>query len=218
MAPKAIPVNPEEADALGGVLARAFIEDPGCRHIFPERDRYLRKMQSLFSRGVRLAAEYGVVYTTPERSGAALWLSPDAKKTIGLRELIHSGFLFALVRLAPGELRCVMKMHYDAVARIQRHVKTPHWVLDTLGVAPEYQGQGVAGALIQVVLEQADAVGIPCYVITHKLSNITLYKHFGFEVVESSQVQGLNIIVTSLRRKPRRSDSGNSHPEASVPP
>lgn len=203
MAPQTVLILPDQAEAVGYALARAFIEDPGCRYMFPDRDRRLRVMRWIFTRWVRVMARRGAAYSTPALIGAALWLPPDRASTPGLWELVCSGFLRAPLMLSPTEQARGLRLHLDAMARTRRHVDRPHWILDTLGVAPEGQGAGVAKAMVQAGVDRADAAQLPCYVITHKQANIAFYQRTGFEVVESSPVRGLNIIVTSLRRKAR---------------
>lgn len=199
-----IPIQPDHAAVLGKRLAQAFSKDPGCCFLFPQRDARLRKMEWIFTRWLHTLLKCNAAYTTPELAGAALWLPPDRAEAIGLREMAASGFLRALFVLSPREMRRGLRIHLDVLKRTQKHLQEPHWVLDTLGVAPEHHGKGIGRRLVQAGLNRADASKYPCYVITHNLKNVPFYAHLGFDVLESSPIKDTTVVVTSLRRPAAR--------------
>ena len=58
----------------------------------------------------------------------------------------------------------------------------PHWYLNMLATHPDWQRQGLGGALMGTVFEIADAMGLPCYLETETEVNVAYYRHHGFEV------------------------------------
>ena len=58
----------------------------------------------------------------------------------------------------------------------------PHWYLNMLATHPDWQRQGLGGALMGTVFETADAMGLPCYLETVTDVNVAYYRHHGFEV------------------------------------
>ena len=60
----------------------------------------------------------------------------------------------------------------------------PHCYLQSIGVRPGYQGQGLASGLVRPFLDEADSRGISSYTETMTPSNVGLYEHFGFTCVE----------------------------------
>lgn len=201
MPPEALPVRSDQCEALGEVLARAFANDPGTSYSFPDPDRRRHCLQWMFSRWIRIMSRRGAAYTTSDLAGVALWAPPDAEASVPTLELLRGGFLAGFLVMTPGEQFRGLKVYRDATARTHRHLNTPHWVLDTLGVDPPRQGKGVAGALVNAALRQADSSHTPSYVITHNPANVDFYRTFGFEVVEASPLRGTSITVTSLRRE-----------------
>lgn len=203
MPPEAIPIRSDHCTTLGRVLARAFAEDPGTSYSFPVRDRRLRCLEWMFTRWIRIMSRRGASFTTPDLAGAALWTPPGADPAVPTLELLRGGFLAGLIVMTPGEQFRGLKLYRDATARTHRHVKGPHWVLDTLGVDPGHQGKGVAKALVEAALVQADLSHTPCYVITHNPVNVPFYRSFGFEVVEAGPLHQTALTVTSLQRAAR---------------
>lgn len=58
----------------------------------------------------------------------------------------------------------------------------PHWYLNMLATHPDWQRQGLGGALMSTVFELADEQRLPCYLETETEANVAYYRHHGFEV------------------------------------
>ena len=204
MPPEIMPVRADQCEKLASVLARAFADDPGTSYSFPDPDRRRHCLQWMFTRWIRIISSRGGAYTTTDLAGAALWMPPGAAASVPTLELLRGGFLTGFLRMTPREQFRGLKLYRDVGARTHRHLNSPHWVLDTLGVDPAHQGRGVAGALIRAATRKADETRTPCYVITHNPRNVAFYERFGFEVVEAGPLGGTDLTVTSLRRPPSR--------------
>ena len=74
--------------------------------------------------------------------------------------------------------------YIDAVHR--RLIPFRHWFLQTIGVDPQFQGKGYAGKLLKPMFARIDEEGLPCYLETLDETNVPLYKHFSFKVIEKS--------------------------------
>ena len=70
----------------------------------------------------------------------------------------------------------------------QRLAPFKHWFLQTIGIAPQFQGKGYAGKLLRPMLSKIDEEGLPCYLETLDEQNVLLYEHFGFKVIEKSTI------------------------------
>lgn len=57
--------------------------------------------------------------------------------------------------------------------------------LKAVGVLEEHQGKGYGKRLLMVLLNSADSLKVPIYLETQNEGNVGLYKHFGFELVET---------------------------------
>jgi len=68
--------------------------------------------------------------------------------------------------------------------------ETRYIYVQTLGVMSEHQGKGYGGKLLRKILDIADSMGAILYLETESKSNEALYHHFGFETVETLDLQG----------------------------
>ena len=73
---------------------------------------------------------------------------------------------------------------FEQIGPLMRANKPPeaHWYLQLLATHPDWQRQGLGGELMEVVFEQADATGLPCYLETETPENVAYYRRHGFEV------------------------------------
>ncbi len=69
-----------------------------------------------------------------------------------------------------------------------------------IGVAPVSQGQGYASKLLKPMLARLDEEGLPCYLETQKEKNVTLYQHFGFNVVEEFTFPSTTLTTWAMLR------------------
>ena len=88
--------HPDDAGALGRVLARAFDDDPVMRWMFPCDDGRPRALGRFFSIRVRQLIHQEQIYTTDDLAGGALWTLPDrwsmeVREVFGLE--VQGGFV-----------------------------------------------------------------------------------------------------------------------------
>lgn len=169
--------------ASGRVLARAFDDDPLMLYILPDAKKRATGLPWFMTTAARYANRYGEVYTTGEKvAGNACWLPPgDVKVPMG--RMIKSGMLVAPFKFGVGPFMRFLKVMDFFEKLHERDMHDRHWYLMLLGVEPARQGQGVGGALIQPILQRADADGLPCYLETQKERNVPFYQKHGFEVI-----------------------------------
>jgi ribosomal protein S18 acetylase RimI-like enzyme len=165
--------QPADFPALARVLARAFHDDPLTAWLYPrERSRERHARRSFLVSLHRLRPQ-NELYTTDDRSGAALWALPgqwreDFRQTVRMVPLLPP--------LLP-RLGRTMR----AMARIEAaHPLELHYYLSVLGTDPPRQGEGIASALLRPVLERCDAERMPAYLETSTERNVAFYAAHGF--------------------------------------
>ncbi len=187
----------ERADtgALSAMLARAFVDDPLTVWLHPNPRSRPRQARRTFAVRLRQLAPQGEIWTTPERSGAALWALPGRWRD----DLVASlRFLPLLPPLLPRIGRIA-----EATARIEAaHPRVPHFYLSVLGTDPAAQGRGVGTALLRPVLERCDAEGLPAYLETATGRNAAWYARHGFAVRERLELPGDAPPLWTLWREP----------------
>jgi ribosomal protein S18 acetylase RimI-like enzyme len=78
----------------------------------------------------------------------------------------------------------------------------PHWYLSILAVDPPYQRQGIGSALIQFIVRQADATGLPCALDTTLAPNVGYFQRHGFQVALENVEPESGIRFWSMWREP----------------
>ena len=89
--------------------------------------------------------------------------------------------------------------HIDAVHN--RLVPSRHWFLQAIGVDPQFQGRGYASKLLRPMLSRIDEEGLPCYLETLDETNVPLYEHFGFKVIEKSTIPQTSLTNWAMLRE-----------------
>ena len=197
-----IQLREEQIPAAAAAMAQAFHADPLQTYVFPDPDERTRLSPAHFASFLRYGMIFGEVLTnagTPK--GASIWLgpedwevTPDRAAAAGLDALPHTIGHDAAARFF-STLGAVEPFH-------KRDMPTPHFYLMILGVAPEAQGTGLGRALVQPVLERADALRLPCYLETAQPSNVSFYQHLGFTPLVETVDAHSGLRLWTFRREP----------------
>jgi len=183
-------------------LAEAFQDDPLQTYVFPDALERAERSPAHFAPLLRYGLQFGEVLTTADRPmGAAVWLGPDAWEITPARAAAAG--LDALPTVM-GE--AAADRFFSALAAIEPHhhrdVPAGHWYVLVVGVSPAAQGRGLGRALLQPLMDRADAAGQPCCLETAQPTNITFYKHLGFcQVVETREPKS-GLQLWTFRRDP----------------
>lgn len=196
-------LDPSQVKRASEVIALAFYDYPMFATVFPDprrRDRYL----SWYLRNVlNCALRFGEVYTTRSVLGVVFILPPGHTR-ISIWEYIRNGFLPTPFVL--GIRNYWRSMGYLALAEQMQMELTrgrPHYYLWGLAVEPGHQRRGIGTALMSPVLAKADALELPVYLETHVEGNIAYYRRFGFELIQTVELQGREASLFCMLREPR---------------
>jgi ribosomal protein S18 acetylase RimI-like enzyme len=187
--PRFVLLSPGQAEAAGAILARSHADYPSFRHLFPDDERRPRVLATMFT-GVardaaRLGSAYGAIGGDGELRGIAIWLAPGRFPWSAVRQIRGSGWMLSILRAYPGSFWAFMQTGTNG-ARL--HPPDRHWYLETMGVDPNVQRQGLGGRLLKPVLEIADRDQVDCYLETAEPRNADYYARHGF-VVENPALQ-----------------------------
>lgn len=170
-----------DAERTAQTLSNAFINDPVTSWIGrrdTKRDagrlgmfRYLVNSLGVASNELWIADDYSV---------AALWVPParaDLKQPL-LQELMMIPTILSFTGLSGISRVSAFRKAADA-----HHPKTtPHFYLMTIGVDPQFQGQGLGSAILEATLAHIDRQRLPAYLESSSPKNVPLYQRHGFEV------------------------------------
>lgn len=158
-----------DAEILSAVIAAAFFDLPVAHWLIGDQASRRHIFPSYFQIFVEHALDRGVVYTTPERNAAALWLpygdgpppAPDnyAERLRDVTSPWTSRFT---------ELDSALESRHLAVV--------PHDHLALLGVHPGQQRRGVGNALLEAHHRLLDQAGMPAYLEAATERNRRMYR------------------------------------------
>jgi GNAT superfamily N-acetyltransferase len=171
----------EDFGALAATLARAFHDDPVTAFFYPDAERRPAHARRFFHIRLRQLEPQRAIYTTPDRTGAALWAEPGRWREDLRQALMLLPMLPALLPHLRSAARAVREIEV-------RHPERPHYYLSVLGTEPAQQGGGIGSALLGPVLERCDAAGMPAYLESSRETNVSFYARHGFEVTERMQL------------------------------
>ena len=196
-----IRLDKSQAKPASEVLARAFIDDPELIRFVTEPSRRVALLRSMFRMVVSHAVLKGEVYAvSPRLEGIAVWL-PSGAPQVGFWTAVRGGGLTLLFK-GGGEFMRKMKQDEDFARELRRRLApTPHWYLEVLGVAPEFQGKGYASRLLKPMMARLDVEKLPAYVETSTEEYVAIYQRFGFKLIEEAVLPGSETKMWAMLRQ-----------------
>jgi hypothetical protein len=198
--PEPIILKITQIAAAAHVLARAFYNDPLMVYVMPNEEKRKRLLPVLFRIVVQYCHRYGVIYTTSCLDGLACCLPPGQSATTGRLALVSLKNIPVQLGLT-GLRRWLHVLKYTDSAHEQA-APGAHWYLWTLGVDPERQGHGSGSQLLQMVLRQAEAQRLPCYLDTQNPRNVPFYQRHSFRQVNETIISGSDVHVYAMLWEP----------------
>ncbi len=201
-APTIVPLREVDLPVAAEGLARAFQEDPLQSYVFPDPVERAARSPGHFAPLLRYGLRFGeVLSTTRPSDGAAVWLGPGAWEVTPERAAAAG-----LDQLPTILGAAAAERFFSVLAAIDpyhhRDVPATHWYVMVVGIAPEAQGQGLGRALLQPIIDRADAAGQPCYLETTQPKNVAFYEHLGFRRVVDTVESSSGLRVWTFRRDP----------------
>jgi len=175
------------------VLLEAFRDDPLTHYFIPPCDNWEELVSKYFAFRLRFGIMYGEAYAiSPKIEGLAAWFAPGKSDMTNFRMMRAGGM--ALSRDMGNDIISRMNMIGEYTSKMRRqHVLEPHWHLFPIAVDPEFQGKGYASTLMKPMLSRIAEQGTPCYLETQNEKNVSLYEHFGFEVIHTDVILGIGM-------------------------
>lgn len=186
----------------GSMLTQAFFNDPKIAHLIPDSQERWDKSRFLFEFELRYGMIYGDVYTTSaDIEGVAVWLPSDTSE-ITIWRALRAGGMKLQKHLGQNVMDRLLAFSALVDNLHKKHLTHPHYYLFFIGVDPAMQGNGYASRLIRPMLTWLDMKKMPCYLNTQNGKNISIYQHFGFQVIEQYMIPGSDITHTAMQRGP----------------
>ncbi len=200
-----VALDKRHVKAAAAVLARAFQDDPLLGYALSDRSEMKRGDPSpLIEYILSYCIRYGEVHATSTNlEGVAGWLTSDSYPMTPWK-VIRSVPPSVILGLSRGGVTSRMRKAGACLdATHARLAPFRHWFLQIVGVDPRFQGKDCAGRLLRPMFSRIDEERLPCYVETLDEKNVRLYEHFGFELLDESEIPGTGICSWSMLRKAR---------------
>jgi ribosomal protein S18 acetylase RimI-like enzyme len=162
-------------------ISQAFFDDPMYVHIEPDEGKRMRVLKAQNGVVVRMFFRVGLIDSTPDAKGVALWLKPGNTSPSPVK-MLQSGALAVPFRSGFRSFFRLMSMLSAGDVPHKKAAPGSHWYLGITAVDPSLQGKGIGTALIKRGLERADADGLPCYLETSRERNVSFWEKYGFKV------------------------------------
>lgn len=170
---------PGDLDALSGVIAEAFHDLPPSRWLIGDETARRQVFPGYFRIHLEHALGRGVVYTTPDRAAAALWIPVGTGKPAppdGYAERLADTTSLWMSRFEA----------FDTALESGHPAGTAHHHLALLGVRPGRQGDGLGSELLREHHCWLDQAGVPAYLEASTERNRRLYLRHGYRDIGPS--------------------------------
>jgi len=185
------------------VLTKSFWNDPLNLYFFPDENLRKRFLPVFFEYRLKQGRKYGEVFITSENvEGIAIWRYSKTIDSTLWRD-IRTGGLKLLRMYGRSLLNLMMEVNEFTGKRRTKYATSPYMHLGPISVDPELQKQGYASKLIRPMLMYLDEMNMHCYLETQSESNVSLYEHFGFEVLAKGVVPNTDIPHWDMNRPPQ---------------
>jgi len=180
--PEVTAFTPAQWHPAVATLVSAFAEDPVAVHLFPDRAQRPAGMAHIFRMALRYGKNYGRIDVIQSCGAVAVWVQPEYTTPSWWR-MVRAGFLASPFVVGGSATRRMLNFEHFISACRMRTMAGPHWFLFCIGVRPDQQGQGLGAALLRHGLQHLQATGIPCYLETANVRNLSFYQKNGFRLV-----------------------------------
>ena len=195
-------VQKKDLDRLAQVAADAYRDYP--LHNWFTKGKYDAVASELIMQiSLQTMTEDAVIYAdSEEMNGFAVWLpfGFSGSKTLpflmngGLKLIFHSG-IGIIGRL----------LTYEQYAMNLKKEFTDHydWYLYNLSIKKDAQGKGLASKLMRPMLQFCDEERMIAYLETNKAINVSLYQHYGFDLMKEELIPTTPVTHYSMVRHPK---------------
>ena len=194
-------VQKKDLPRLAEVAADAYRDYP--LHNWFTKGKYDEVASKLLMQiSLKTMTEDAVIYADSEQiNGFAAWLpfgftgnkAIPFLKSGGLKLILHSGF---------GIISRLSAYEKYAMNLKKEYTDNYDWYLFNLSIKKDAQGKGIASKLMRPMLQFCDDERMVAYLETNKESNVSLYRHYGFELMKEELIPKTPVMHYSMVRGP----------------
>jgi len=183
-------------------VALAYEDYPMFNYLVGSHSRAASIKRIILSSMVASKVDYIGLSYGENYEAVAIFIKPNYKGAPALPFLFKGGFKLILMHSLSIVFR-LLNYESHAMKIKEKYSDDNCWYLYSLTVHPDYQHTGLATKVMQPMLDFFDATGQSCYLETNKESNIAMYEHYGFKLMEADSIPGTNVMHYAMRRAPQ---------------
>ncbi len=191
----------------GQVVANAYHRDPLWESFLPDMERRKIIAPQLSEVVLRVANKIGTVQITSEAlEGVAMWF-PKKTANFNMFHMIKAGQFWSMLRLSfkyKNEMNSMNR--YTSVLTQDRKIlmkDKDYLYLGMICVAPEHQGKGFGGKLLNHLFAESRELNLPIYLETETTDNVSLYEHCGFKTIHETTLFDGKVHMWQMLRDPQ---------------
>lgn len=185
------PLTSAELPAAAIALASAFQGDPLYTFVVPDAEQRRRWLPVIKREVLRNTQPLGHTYAAFSPRGAVAGVMALTPPGHFPHPWWANARLFWNVLLRPTpwcpRLSPLWPLRRYAATFDEIHLREPHWYVDVVGIAPEFQGQGLGKRLLNMAIELAQGSQHPLWLETQTAANVDFYAALGFRVTVQRQ-------------------------------
>ncbi|MBO5976451.1 MAG: GNAT family N-acetyltransferase [Oscillospiraceae bacterium] len=195
-------VEKKDLDRLADAAADAYLDYP--LHNWLTNGKYDKTASKLIMQiSLKTMTEDAVIYAdSEEMNGFAVWLPIGftGSKTLpflangGLKLVLHSGL---------GIIGRLLTYENYAMNLKKNFTDNYDWYLYNLSIKKDAQGKGLASKLMRPMLRFCDDEKMVAYLETNKESNVSLYRHYGFDLMKEELIPQTPVTHYAMVRQPK---------------
>jgi GNAT superfamily N-acetyltransferase len=167
-----LPAGRAAVPGVAALLARAFAPLDVAAWLVPDPAWRESVLRAEFELAVIAAVEHGKVWRLCDGTGAAVWFSRSGPSTMDVDD--------SPARRAAVGPYLPRFLELDRQFKARHPTDPPHHHLALLGVAPEQQGRGIGGRLLEHHHLRLDRAGLPSFLEASCERSRSLYLRHGY--------------------------------------
>lgn len=195
-------MQPDDISSFAATLSDGFSQYGLFQHICG--GKYDREKMSLFwALSLALLPDNAIcIADSKEVNSVLVYVRPQSKEA-GLLSYIKKGGLRMLFKFGVKGIIRLLRFEAEAKRVAERYQTSNDGYLLAFATRLDKQGQHYGKPLIEALLCDLDASGEGCYLETLKAENVDLYKHFSFQLKESTPIHSGNLTLYAMLRTAR---------------
>jgi GNAT superfamily N-acetyltransferase len=166
--------SPDDRSAVVASVVAAFANDPAWGFLF--EDEYERLASHFAGALFDLRVANQTVWVSDELAAVAMWDPPDNGDAVPG----YAAGVWGRYRAIAGEEVFERLTRYNDALAAAAPAESDYWYLGVLATHPRRQREGLASAVLEPVLREADRLGLACCLETSTAVNRRFYEHRGF--------------------------------------